>query len=300
MEGSMARKRVVVTGAAGTISSQLLPALRARYDLVLLDRTRDGRAGRIEDIALVDLADPDLDAYRAHFKGADAIVHNAYAIDPDHPSDRMGQWLPHEKNTSPYPMSLDGYAVERLNVDMVQRTLRLAVEEGIPRVVIASSNHAADWYETRLHDGRLRAIGPATYPLSDNYYGWAKATYELLAFTFATGIFGRAVETVCIRIGAPRPIAVEIAGDLVGYRRNLGAYVSPRDLAQLYLKSIETPDIRNADGVPWQVFYGISGNARAFWSLDNARAVVGYAPEDDSEVAFADDIRRLLIEPARG
>lgn len=121
----------------------------------------------------------------------------------------------------------------------------------------------------------------------------------MLAFTFASGIFGRAVETVCVRIGAPRPITVEIEGDLVGYRRNLGAYVSPRDLAQLYVRAIETPDIRNAHGVPWLVVYGISGNARAYWSLDSARNMLGYAPEDDSEVVFADDIRRLLIEPAR-
>jgi len=293
----MARKRVVLTGAAGTISSQILPALRGRHDLVLLDRTKQGKAGPIDDIVEVDLADPDLERCRAHFKGADAIVHNAYAIDPKHPSDLMGQWLPPGLNPA-LPMSLDGYPVERLNIDMVYRVLRLAVEERIPRVVIASSNHAADWYETRLHTGGLHAVGPGTYPLSDNFYGWAKATYELLGFAFAAGTFGAAVETVYIRIGAPRPIRLE-GDDLLGYKRDLGAYVSPRDLAQLYIRAIETPDIRNADGVPWQVVYGISDNARAFWSLDNARAVLGYAPEDDSEVVFADDIRRLLIEPKR-
>ena len=34
----MAKRRVLPTGAADTISSQLLPAFRERYDLVLLDR----------------------------------------------------------------------------------------------------------------------------------------------------------------------------------------------------------------------------------------------------------------------
>ena len=33
----MPRKRVLVTGAAGAISRQILPALRERFDLVLLD-----------------------------------------------------------------------------------------------------------------------------------------------------------------------------------------------------------------------------------------------------------------------
>ena len=35
----MARKRVLITGAAGYLSRQLLPVFRERYDLVLLDRS---------------------------------------------------------------------------------------------------------------------------------------------------------------------------------------------------------------------------------------------------------------------
>lgn len=50
-------------------------------------------------------------------------------------------------------------------------------------------------------------------------------------------------------------------------------------------------------GVPFQIFYGVSDNARTFWSITNAREVIGYAPEDDSEVRFADDIATM---PARG
>ena len=65
-----------------------------------------------------------------------------------------------------------------------------------------------------------------------------------------------------------------------------------RDLQQLYVKSIEAPDIRDEHGVPFQVFYGISDNSRAFWSIANARRVIGYAPEDDSEIRFA----RLIAE----
>ena len=84
---------------------------------------------------------------------------------------------------------------------------------------------------------------------------------------------------------------------LANFKRDLGAWVSPRDLAQLFRRAVETPDITDAHGVPWLVVYGISGNTRAFWSLENARRVLGYTPEDDSEVAYADDIRRLLTGP---
>ncbi len=70
-------------------------------------------------------------------------------------------------------------------------------------------------------------------------------------------------------------------------------------MQQLYIKSIETEDIRDEDGIPFQIFYGISNNTRAFWSLANARKVIGYAPEDDSERLYADEIRAHLRAPGR-
>jgi hypothetical protein len=41
------------------------------------------------------------------------------------------------------------------------------------------------------------------------------------------------------------------------------------------------------------VFYGVSGNTHNFWSIANARRVIGYAPEDDSQVNFADRIAEI-------
>ena len=99
-----------------------------------------------------------------------------------------------------------------------------------------------------------------------------------------------------VRIGAPREIEVaNFQGNSAGYKRNLGAYISSRDVTQLFQKAIETPDIENEHGIPWQVVYGISNNTRAFWSLSNAREVLGYQPEDDSEVKFARDIQGFLV-----
>ncbi len=285
----MAKRRVLVTGAAGTISGQLLPAFRERYDLVLLDR-EDG-----DGIHGADLTDPDVDAYRAHFEGVDAVVHNGFQWRPEGRTTAPLQWLDDQP-----PGDADGYYTERGNVDMVFHVLKLALEERVRRVVVTSSNHACDWYETKLHRGAMDMVYADSYPLSNNFYGWAKATYEHLGFVFATGRFGRAVENVHIRIGAPRPIVgADLADNQTSYRRDLGAYISPRDLQQLYVKSIEAEDIRNQDGVPFQVFYGISNNARAFWSIANARQIIGYAPEDDSELLYADDIREYLTAPER-
>ncbi|HEV2067022.1 MAG TPA: hypothetical protein VGR08_09295, partial [Thermomicrobiales bacterium] len=63
---------------------------------------------------------------------------------------------------------------------------------------------------------------------------------------------------------------------------------------QLFMKSVDTPGIEDEFGVPFHIFYGVSNNARTFWSITNARKVIGSAPEDDSELRFASDIARLL------
>jgi hypothetical protein len=179
---------------------------------------------------------------------------------------------------------------------------------------MASSNHAADRYEHALVHARERElVSPADLPLSDNFYGWAKASYELLGFVYASGALGRKLEVVQVRIGAPRDVAGRHyagalreqhvgpgASGLANFKRDLGAWISERDLRQLFRRAIETPDIAGAHGVPWLVVYGISNNTRAFWSLESARRVLGYAPEDDSEVAYADDVRRLLTGPDAG
>jgi hypothetical protein len=103
---------------------------------------------------------------------------------------------------------------------------------------------------------------------------------------------GRQLENVQIRIGGPRETDVQNcpSGDLTCMRRALGAYLSARDLTQLVVKSIETVDIRDENGIPFQVFYGVSGNSHAFWSIVSARKVIGYEPEDNSELRFQKEI----------
>ena len=135
------------------------------------------------------------------------------------------------------------------------------------------------------------------YPLTDNFYGWAKVAYESLGFGFATGkVAGRKLEVVQLRIGGPRDDAdlggIE-PGQIKIMHRGLGAYLSQRDQVQLFVKSIEAPNIDDEHGVPFQIFYGVSGNTHNFWSIANARKVIGYAPEDDSQVNFAQRIAEI-------
>jgi nucleoside-diphosphate-sugar epimerase len=277
------QRRVLVTGATGYIASQLLPVLRDRYECVLLDvRTTDASGQTVAGVQVADFLAEDIAPLARHFEGVDAVVH-------------LGYWRPAGKSVTGADKS---YLEERPNVDMAERVYRLALEHGVRRVVVASSNHAADWWEPLLLERRVEVIGPRDLPRTDNYYGWAKIAYEALGWMYASGAFGRKLEVVQLRIGAPREIdASAFAGKPERYKRDLGAYLSARDLQQLVVRSLEAAGIEDEWGVPFQIFYGISDNARAFWSIANAREMIGYAPEDDSEVKYADDIRRVLIEP---
>lgn len=276
----MNKRKVVVTGAAGKIAGQVLPALQERYELTLLDLRATDRQGRaLAGVHLVDLVESNRDAYRQHFRGADAVVHFGFAS-------------ANRKDTDAY------FQAEMNNVQMAYNIYQTCVEEGVRRVVAASSNHAADYYEKLILDGKLDVVDPDKRAQSDNYYGWAKETYEHLGFVFATGKQnGTPLENVQIRIGGPRETDVANCdpGDLRSVRRALAAYISDRDMQQLFVRSIETEDIRDEHGIGFQIFYGISGNSHAFWSITNARRVIGYAPEDNSEIRFAD----LLAEHIR-
>lgn len=287
----MPQRSVLVTGATGYIAGRLLPGLRGRYDLTLADiRATAGDGTPVEGVRIADFLRDDPEQLRPLFQGQDSVIHLAFNRDP-RPAPRPGQ-------LAAASAAGNTYEAERANVDLAYRVFQLAQEEGVRRIVVASSNHAADWYERLIHAGKLDTVLPEMLPKSDNWYGWAKATYEHLGFVFATGAIGRRVENVHLRIGAPREI--DAAGftpaQTQGYRRDLGAYLSARDLQQLVVKSLETENIEDEHGIPWQVFYGISNNTRAFWSIANARRVIGYAPEDDSEALFAADIRRVLAD----
>ncbi len=272
------RTTVLLTGATGYIAGQLLPMLREHYDLRLVDvRDTDREGNRVEGVQVLDMLSADRAELDRLFDGVDTVVHCGYI--------------------RPRPEHV--YEDERSNVDLMQRIFDLSVATGVRRVVACSTNQAAKWYEQPYYAGRRDRVTPEDYPRPDSFYGWAKAAYESLGFLYACGSIGRKLDVVMIRIVAPRDIdASAFEGKPVEqYIRDITGYVSERDLQQLFQKSIDTPDIEDDYGVPFHIFYGVSNNARTFWSITNAREVIGYAPQDDSEVRFADDIRRMLEGP---
>jgi nucleoside-diphosphate-sugar epimerase len=280
------------------MASRLVPELARDYDLRLLDLRDVATEYDVVDVHIADLASPDRKGYRHLFSDVEIVVHLGYIRSS--PGGVYDPTIPH----------IDRFEAEMANVQMAYNVYRCALEAGVRRVVVASSNHAADWYEHALiHTRRREIVTPSDLPLSDNFYGWSKAAYELMAFPFACGTFGRSLEVVLLRIGAPREVDAadhigretgaqpSIPGGVPGLKRDLGAYLSREDGVQLFTRAIEAEDIRDENGVPWLVAYGISDNTRAFWSLESARDVLGYEPQDDGDIRFADQVGRWITGP---
>ncbi|HKJ85577.1 MAG TPA: NAD(P)-dependent oxidoreductase [Spirochaetia bacterium] len=278
-------KRIAITGACGRIIQRVLPGLAERFEVTLLDlrdTTFDGE--RVEGVHKVDLLDNDRTKYRELFRGHDAVIHSGFVRAPHGGMAGTGD------GPELFWNELD-------NVRMTYNVMQACVEAGVARAVVVSSNHAADYYEPLIHSGDAFGVTPDTVPYSDNYYGWAKVSYEALGFLFATGKQndGVRLENVQLRIGAPRDNDLDSieAGDITRMRRALGAWISVRDEVQLFSTSITTPDIRDENGVPFQIFYGISANSTRFWDISNAKRVIGYEPEDDALVEFRDHVARI-------
>ena len=188
--------KVLVTGAAGHVATLAMPGLQ-HHELRLVDLRQPAalpKGASFQALSLLQASDAELAAL---FRGVEAVVHSAYI-----PSAERDVY-------SVSPPQIERFDAEFDNIRMANRVYRCALEAGVRRVVVVSSNHAADWYEhNEVHSRRRETVYPTDYPLADNFYGWSKASYELLAYPYACGTFGRRMEFVMLRIGSPYPIDV--------------------------------------------------------------------------------------------
>ncbi|HVC35193.1 MAG TPA: NAD(P)-dependent oxidoreductase [Chloroflexota bacterium] len=231
------RRLILVTGAAGMIGKQLQGYLRERYRLRLMYHKTVLPAVGDDEAIIGDVCD--LATVEQAVEGVDAIVH--LAGDP--------------KVDATFESVIEN------NIRGVYNVYEAARRHGNPRVVFASTNHVAGWYEV------VKTYVTPDLPVRpDGYYGASKAFGEALGRWYHDA-FGLAV--ICLRIGSylDRPTN----------ERNLSTWLSPRDMAQLTWRSIESD-------VPFGIFYAISGNSRRYWDIGDTQRVLGYEPEDNAEV----------------
>src|SRR4051794_29827803 len=157
-------------------------------------------------------------------------------------------------------------AISHANIEGTYCVLEAARRTGVPRVVLASSNHATG-YTPRPADGPLREEDAPPRP--DTYYGVSKVTMEALGSLYVDR-YG--LDVVCLRIGSafPEPTST----------RQLSTWLSPADQVSLVDAALRTPSPGFA------VVWGVSANTRNWWDLTAARAL-GYEPADDAEVYAA-------------
>jgi NAD+ dependent glucose-6-phosphate dehydrogenase len=234
------KKRVLVTGAAGRIGRAFVHETADRYAFRLADRSEAVHEVLPGAESLVlNVANPEACAQAV--QGIDVVLH--LAADPNPEAD--------------YYESLRAN-----NFDGTYNVFKAAADAGCERVVYASSVQAVLGYP----DDDRTPVDAMWWPL--NMYAVSKCYGEATARMFAATT---ELSAICVRIGAYERPGL---GD-PEWRHELTAYVSPRDLIQLFQLCID------AEGVDFAIVHGVSNNRVQRLSLTETRDLLGYEPVDD-------------------
>jgi NAD+ dependent glucose-6-phosphate dehydrogenase len=239
---------VLLTGASGRVGRAILGRLGDAYDWRLLDRDRPTREFDHEFV-VADITDEE--AVAEAMVGIDAVVHLAGDPRPEAPWD----------------------SVLANNIDGTRTVLEAAVEAGVERFVFASSNHAVGGYETEDRVPKLYRppdefrLDGTELPRPGNLYGVSKAAGETLCRYYHDE---SGMGVVCVRIGN-----LTESHPPKDYERGQAMWLSYRDCAHLFERCLD------AD-YGFEIVYGISDNDRKYYSIDRAREVLGYDPQDNS------------------
>ena len=138
------------------------------------------------------------------------------------------------------------------------------------RMVYASSNHTIGFHP------RTVALDTDSTFRPDGYYGLSKMYGEGMAQLYWDK---HGVETVSLRIGSARREPIDA--------RMLATWLSYPDLTRLVIRSATAENVGHA------VIWGASANHRMTWWRKDARALIGWTPQDDAE-AWAPQLEGVL------
>ncbi len=172
-------RRLLLTGASGTLGRMLRPRLAAWAEVLRVsDIVATDPAAAGEEVVTCDLADRA--GVSALLEGVDAVLH------------------------------FGGISVEtafgpifQANIVGVANLYQAAHQHGVKRIVFASSNHAVGFYDN------TQVIDAAMPVRPDGLYGVSKCFGEALS-RYYFDRFG--IETVCLRIGSccPQPLTTRM------------------------------------------------------------------------------------------
>ncbi len=196
-----AKKRVLITGAAGRIGGSLAEQLKDRYDLRLQYHRTIPEQPPVADYVVADIAD--YDAIAPALEGMDAVVH--MAADPS----TTGTWE----------------SVRDNNLIGAYNVFEAARRAGARKIVFASTNHTMGMYD-RDQQWPVYAFQP---PRPDSLYGVSKVFGEALGRYFADQ-YG--ISVICLKIGWFLPEPHDAIARWM--------WLSPRDAAQVTWRAIES------------------------------------------------------------
>ncbi|MFF3767416.1 NAD-dependent epimerase/dehydratase family protein [Streptomyces sp. NPDC001922] len=243
----MMRERVLITGSAGGIGTQIRPRLRRPGRVLrLLDIGPQQAPGADEAVELVTASVTDRVAMEQACAGADALIH-------------LGG---HSRENS-WEATVD------VNIKGTHTVLEAARVARVRRVILASSNHAVGF--RRNDEGGEAGLPADSTPRPDTYYGVSKAAIEALGSLYHSR-FG--MDVIVIRIGSCFPTPLPLGP------RGLATWLSPDDCARLLEACLSAPS------PGYRLIWGVSDNMRRIYSLTEAEAL-GYRAADNAEVYAA-------------
>jgi nucleoside-diphosphate-sugar epimerase len=251
--------RILLTGAAGGIGRAFFRSARERYRFRLADRVPIIAQMEVSsEHEAVQFNIADLAACQRACAQIDTVVHLAADANP---------------RAEFYDSLLDN------NIKGVYNIFRAARDQGCRRVIFASSAWVVGGYP------RDAQAHPETPLRPDNLYGVSKCFGEAIAAYFAQA---EGLSSIVVRIGAYDDGSAENWLRQRPNARDLAAYVSARDLQQLLIRCIETPDISFA------IAHGLSDNRFKRLDLTATRELLGYTPQDDAFEIFGDALADWL------
>lgn len=238
--------RILITGAGGKVGTGLWKELKREHDIVSVDISEDvldRSFYRQLDIAT------DYQGLRDAVSGCDAVVHLAWDTAENLQSDEV---VPENKK-------------------MAENVYRACEEVEVPKLVVASSIHAAGW---KIKEEPYRSIALGEKNLSevekvsrfevspDSPYGASKVYIEALGKYYSSD----QLDVMAVRLGA--------LGKEPGDKPENADWFSHSDFATLVNYFVDNEFEGN-----YHQLYGVSNNSNCVYSLEND---IGWEPSENA------------------
>jgi NAD+ dependent glucose-6-phosphate dehydrogenase len=238
----MAKRTVLITGAAGSIGRRLTAHFRAQdCELRLLDRNAPADDKAVEPVDLAEWG-----TWAERFKGVDCVIHLAADAFVD----------------------ADWGSVARNNIDATLNAFEASARGGAGRVIYASSGFVVEGHR----DSDI-PIDEEIAPAPINPYGASKLSGERIGRCFA---MSRDLSVICFRIGAcggnDENLSCRQLGDTLWQQQK---WLSDRDLCHAFGRGVHAPD-----SIRFEIFNLVSNNRGMRWDMGKAERLLGFRAAD--------------------